>query len=65
MLYCQNCKKEVVIYGVSYSEGVDEALKDLRKQMKEEGKLILFNPPPFTLYHCPDCGTELEDINEK
>ena len=64
MLYCRNCKKEVVIYGVSYSEGADNALKDLRNQMEEEGKLILFNPPPFEPYHCPDCGTELQDINK-
>ncbi|NVM04178.1 MAG: hypothetical protein HWN67_17735 [Candidatus Helarchaeota archaeon] len=64
MLFCQNCKKEVVIYGVSHSPGIDEALKDLRKQMEEEGKLILFNPPPFAPYHCPNCGSELEDINK-
>ncbi len=59
MLYCQNCKKEVVIYGVSHSAVPDKALNDLRKQMEEEGKLILFNPPPFAPYHCPLCGMDL------
>ena len=65
MLFCEKCKKEVVIYGVSYSEGADEALKDLRKQIEAEGKLILFNPPPFPPYHCPDCGMKLKNIIEK
>ena len=58
MLFCNKCKKEVVIYGVSAgapSEGLDE----MASQMEKEGKIVLFNPPPFPPYNCPNCGTEL------
>ncbi len=55
MLYCTNCEKEVVIYGISYSEGADNQLKDMQKQLEKEGKIILFNPPPFGPYNCPNC----------
>ena len=65
MLYCKKCKKEVVIYGVSYSEGVDEALNQLRNQIEKEGKLILFNPPPFGKFQCPRCFSELSEVKDK
>jgi len=62
MLFCQNCKKEVVIYGLSHFEGAEEIADNFSKEMEKEGKLVLFNPPPFKPYHCPLCGTELQDI---
>ena len=53
------CKKEVVVYGVSHAPGIEGELEQLRKNAEAEGKIILFNPPPFGQYSCPDCGTEL------
>ena len=49
MLYCMKCKKEVVIYGVNIGAVSDNDLDDLRKKIIEDGKLILFNPPPWTI----------------
>ena len=59
MIYCNKCKKEVVIYGISHSVGSDDQLDQMRTQIENEGKLILFNPPPFGSYNCPDCGNIL------
>lgn len=61
MRYCNKCKKEVVVYGVSHAPGVEGELEQLRNQVEAEGKIILFNPPPFGQYNCPDCGTELTE----
>ena len=61
MLFCRNCKKEVVIYGVSYSEGMDDNLDKMREKFEEEGKIILFNPPPLGPYNCPICFSKLEE----
>ena len=55
MLFCRNCKKEVVIYGVSYSEGINNNLNKMREKFEEEGKIILFNPSPFGSYNCSIC----------
>ena len=57
--YCNKCKKEVVVYGVSHAPGIEGELEQLRKNAEAEGKIILFNPPPFGQYSYPDCGTEL------
>jgi len=46
MLYCKNCEREVVIFAVSSSAGMDEAIEEYRETINQEGKLILFNPPP-------------------
>ena len=62
MLFCRNCKKEVVIYGVSHTEGIDKKFDEMRQKLEAEGKLILFNPPPFGSYNCPICWTKLEEI---
>ena len=61
MLYCDSCKKEVVIYGVMYTEESKEGLDKLIEKIEEEGKLILFNPPPVGPYECPICFTKLEE----
>ena len=61
MLFCRNCKKEVVIYGVSYSEGIGNNLNEIREKLEKEGKIILFNPPPLGLYKCPICFSKLEE----
>jgi len=53
------CKKEVVIYGVNLGAVTDNDLDDLRKKIIKDGKLILFNPPPFEPYQCPDCFNQL------
>ena len=62
MLFCKNCKKEVIIYGIPYSEGNNDQLEKFREKIEKEGKLILFNPPPFDSYNCPDCGSLLEEV---
>ena len=61
MLFCNQCKKEVVIYGVSHSEGIEDDLNELRDNIEEQGKLILFNPPPIGTYSCPNCFRKLEE----
>jgi len=63
MLYCGNCQKEVVIYGVSYKAGIDEDLDQLRKKIEREGKIILFNPPPIGEYNCPNCESKLDIVS--
>ncbi len=66
MLYCKKCKKEVIIYAISSFPGADEAAADMRKHAEKEGKLIIFNPPPFGPYTCPNfCGTKLVEKKEK
>ena len=60
MLYCNNCKKGVVVYGVSSNVDPKE-LDGLIDHMIKEGKLVLFNPPPIFPYYCPQCGTKLEE----
>ena len=67
MLYCKKCKKEVIIYAISAGvPGAEEAVEGIRKQMKKEGKLIIFNPPPRGPYTCPNfCGTKLVEKKEK
>ena len=61
MLFCRKCKREVFIYGMSYSEGIDNKLDEMREKFEQEGKIILFNPPPFSPYNCPNCFSELEE----
>lgn len=64
MLYCKKCKKEVVIFAASFSAGMDEALDEYREKINQEGKLILFNPPPLGKYYCPQCFSKLYEINQ-
>lgn len=61
MLYCEKCKKEVVIYGISHFPGADKAASEMARKMEEEGKLIIFNPPPFGKHNCPRCSTVLTE----
>jgi hypothetical protein len=59
-MYCENCKKQVVVYGVSYAPGVDDELEKMRKEFRAKGILLLFNPPPFEPYYCPVCNKRLK-----
>ncbi|KKK44373.1 hypothetical protein LCGC14_0802750 [marine sediment metagenome] len=61
MFFCNRCQKEVIFYSVNYSQGVDSELDNLRDRLEQEGKLILFNPPPLGHYNCPHCWSELEE----
>jgi len=61
MLYCNFCKKEVVIYGASYSSEIEKGLEELTNQIEKEGKIILFNPPSIGPYKCPICGNILRE----
>jgi hypothetical protein len=53
--------KEVVIIAVSFGAASNEELENQRKLLEKEGKLVLFNPPPFLPYKCPICHMELVD----
>ncbi|MBD3195721.1 MAG: hypothetical protein GF317_11735 [Candidatus Lokiarchaeota archaeon] len=59
MLYCEKCKKEVVIVGEGSLAGMDEEEETWISNMKEKGKLLLFDPPHSSAYLCPKCGGEL------
>ncbi len=61
MLFCPHCKKEVILYGVSHGAVPDEALGKFAREMEQQGKIVLFNPPPFGQYHCPRCATIIHD----
>ncbi len=61
MLFCPQCKKEVIIYGVSLGAVPDDALGKFASKMEQQGKIVLFNPPPFGRYLCPICSSELLD----
>ena len=67
MLYCPKCKKEVVIFGVSSgASDADEIAKSARDAAEKDGKLILFNPPRFGPYTCPNfCMTKLVEKKGK
>ena len=65
MLYCNNCNKEAVIYGINYNSDGELQIELLRKKIEEEGKLILFNPPPFEKHKCPNCFNLLDEIKTK
>ena len=64
-MFCKRCQKFVVIYGVSSSaaspEDLNRALAEMRQRWENEGKLVLFNPPPIRPLHCPECGEPLSD----
>ena len=64
MFYCIFCKKEVILYGVCYSEGIEEGLNKFEQIMEKNNKIVLFNPAPIGPYHCPICNNRLiEKIN--
>ena len=44
-----------------YSAEIEENLEKMTKKIEEEGKIILYNPPPFGPYSCPMCLKELEE----
>jgi hypothetical protein len=59
MWYCEKCKREIVIYGVSMGTMEGDGLEEIRRTIEAENKLILFNPPPFGPYQCPKCFNQL------
>lgn len=61
MLFCTNCNKEVVPFSVPFGAMTDDEIESQRAQVEGEGKLLLFNPPPFPPYSCPACMKELEN----
>ena len=38
MLFCRKCEREVVIYGVSYSEGIRNNLNETREKLIVNGR---------------------------
>lgn len=63
-LYCENCRKEIVVVGVGHGAASAEDIEFIRRSIEKEGKLALFNPPPFAPYFCPECHTELNSWEE-
>ena len=59
MLFCKNCKKEVVIMAIPFGAVRDDELSRMQKEIEKDGKIPLFNPSPFGPYSCPICATEL------
>ena len=59
LLYCNKCKKEVVMYSIPPMPGAEEEINKLVKQAEKEGKLVILNAPQFGTHHCPICGEEL------
>ncbi|NMC05290.1 MAG: hypothetical protein GYA24_08770 [Candidatus Lokiarchaeota archaeon] len=64
MLVCTTCRKEVAIMGISPGAASDKDVGQIREAMARDGKLVLFNPPPFEKHRCPSCGSLLVDRNE-
>lgn len=62
MLYCQRCQKPVVIVGISLGAATEEEIREFNRGVEAEGRLILFNPPPFGPHLCPECGASLRDL---
>jgi hypothetical protein len=66
VFYCSRCTREVVIYGISHYPGAQEHTERVREELERDGKLVLFNPPPFGPYQCPACrAVELEEKAEQ
>lgn len=61
MLYCDKCKKEVVIVGEGSTAGMDEDLESWEEELERKGKIILYSPPQSSAYFCPKCGSELRE----
>ncbi len=61
MLYCPRCQKEVILYGVSLGAVPDDALEKFAREMEQQGKIVLFNPPPLGNYQCPYCSSVLQE----
>lgn len=61
MLYCNNCKKEVIILdsGGGSNAGLDEELDEFSEHELKEGKILMYNPPPNPPYYCPKCKEKL------
>ena len=60
-MYCRRCQKEVVIIGIPPGAASDAEVASIRRNLEQEGKLVLFNPPPFGPHACPVCGSQLDD----
>ena len=60
-MVCRQCKKEIVFLGIGHGTASSEEIDAMRRSVEDEGKLPLFNPPPFGPYHCPDCHGRLSE----
>ncbi len=63
MFFCPKCERPV---GLVYEETIrklgEKGCEEFVWQQVEEGRIVLFYPPPEGPYACPHCGTTLEDI---
>ncbi len=63
-MYCKQCQKEVVIMGIGGGAASPQEIEAIRQSIEAEGKIALFNPPPFGPYVCPNCFQPLDDSPE-
>lgn len=62
MSFCPKCKKEVIRFSVpSGAKDSGKIVDSMQSHASKEGKLIIFNPPPFGKLKCPICLSELID----
>jgi DNA-directed RNA polymerase subunit RPC12/RpoP len=59
MLYCTQCKKEIIIAGEGSSAGLDAEMDEWVEEAKRSGKILLYNPLKSKVYVCPKCGSQL------
>lgn len=62
MSFCKKCKKEVVSFSIpSGAKDSEKIIDSMQSRAEKDGKLIIFNPPPFAKLKCPVCFSELID----
>ena len=54
-----NFSDEVIAAGLVHDVLEDSSTS--QQELEKEGKVILFNPPPFGPYSCPKCFNKLEE----
>jgi hypothetical protein len=59
-MYCPNCRKEVVVIGLPLGAASMDEIESIRREIEAEGKLVLFNAPPFGPTPCPMCSQTLD-----
>jgi hypothetical protein len=64
-LYCETCRKEIVVIGVGPGAAPADEMENVRRSIEKEGKLVLFNPPPFGPRFCPECHAQIYPLEEE
>jgi hypothetical protein len=59
-MYCPKCRKEIVVMGIPPGAASIDDIESIAREIEAEGKLVLFNPPPFGPHLCPMCSQTLD-----